>query len=156
MSDSIKKDAGIVSCCLADGKKKVFATSTRNGKNWKHAERNAYEQFCKQFGSPSPEAIFVVTLSPCLANLKYRKEPSCSELMRRVGVTRTHFGIIDDIQASSIKDYEKLGITASYTTNLYLSRVCERLMSLFSTYDARINSDLLGIKKELGNDFFKV
>lgn len=149
-----EENVGIVSCCLADKNNKAFATSTRDGKNWKHAERNAYEKYQTLYGQPTSDSVFVVTLSPCLKNLKYRGQSSCSELMKKIGVARTHFGVLDTMHASSLADYKNYGIDASVTKNASLASMCENLMAIFSDYDSRINTDLLGIKKELGSNFF--
>lgn len=149
-----ERDVGIVASCLVDGDNKVFATSTRDGQNWKHAERNAYEAFRKVYGEPSSDAVFVVTLSPCLKTLKYRGEPSCSQLMKELGVKRTHFGVLDDMHVNCPEDYAENALIATLTEDLRLADMCKKLMSMFAIYDSRINSDLLGIKLELGDQFF--
>lgn len=149
-----EENVGIVSCCLADGSNKAFATSTRDGKNWKHAERNAYEKFQTLYGQPSSNSIFVVTLSPCLKNLKYREQSSCSELMKKIGIARTHFGVLDTMHVSCLEDYKNYGLQASVTKDASLASMCKNLMAIFSDYDSRINTDLLGIKEELGSNFF--
>lgn len=148
-------EVGIVACCLVDGAKKAFATSKKQGNYWTHAERNAYMNFKKVYGKePSSSAIFVVTLSPCAASLKHRQEDSCSALLNQLNIKRVHFGVLDSMHAESLNSYSTIGLTPSLTVNSDCKVLCERLMSLFSKYDSRINSDLLGIKKELGDDFF--
>ena len=150
-----KPEVGIVACALKDGDNIVFATSTRNGNNWLHAERNAYEKFKSTYEiSPSKNAFFVITLSPCITSLKYRNEASCSDLIRTLGIERVHFGVLDSMYVETIATYSKFGLTATLTKNQDIQRMCSKLMDMFSIYDSRINYELLTIKAELGNDFF--
>ena len=151
----LNPQTGIVACCLVDGNKKAFATSTKNGDYWRHAELNAYLEFKKQYATePSSSATFVVTLSPCLDDLKHRHEDSCTHLLNEIGVKRVHFGVLDSMHADSLNRYRQAGLTPSLTNNQYCSQMCEKLMALFSQYDSRINTDLVGIKEELGESFF--
>lgn len=151
----LNENTGIVACCLVDGDKKSFATSSKNQPFWKHAERNAYEEFKKQYDiEPSESAMFVVTLSPCVNNLKHRQEESCAHLMNQLGIKRIHFGVLDFMHADSLEIYRHAGLIPSLTGNTSYKMMCEKLMSLFSIYDSRINSDLIGIKNELGDHFF--
>ncbi|EKD71857.1 MAG: hypothetical protein ACD_46C00083G0007 [uncultured bacterium] len=154
MENWYKEETGIVACALKDSDKIVFATSSKNGKNWSHAERNAYNKFKHLYGEPSEDAAFVITLSPCVEQLKYRSESSCAELIRLLGVRRMHFGVIDTLHVSSISSYAEMGFIATLTKNNRIALICDKLMSLFSRYDSRINSELLKIKKELGDGFF--
>lgn len=152
----LNSDTGIVACCIVDGDKKAFATSSRNVPFWKHAEKNAYLEFKKLYASePSPSAIFVVTLSPCLSDLKYRQEESCSALLQQLGVKRIHFGVLDKMHADSLEKYYQIGLSPSLSEQGSYQMVCEKLMGLFAQYHSRINSDLIGIKKELGSSFFR-
>lgn len=145
---------GIVVCALIDGDKTVYATSSRNGKNWVHAERNAYNKFIKLFGQPSTNAAFIISLSPCIKHLKYRDEPSCSELIKNSGVSKIHFGVLDTLHASSLAEYSNAGLSPSLSKNSKIKMMCENLMSLFERYESRINTNLLDIKNELGDAFF--
>lgn len=145
---------GIVACCLKDGDKETFATSTKNGKNWLHAERNVYEKFNSTYGTPSENAAFIVTLSPCINPLKYRAEASCIELIKSIGIKRIHFGVLDTLHAKTLQDYSEKGFSASLTQDSNIEAICRKLMCLFDTYESRINSELSLIKKELGNTFF--
>ncbi len=151
-------DTGIVACCLLDGDKKVFATSSRNGNYWRHAERNAYYQFKDEYGEPSSDAVFIITLSPCIKNLKYRAEDEscCSHLINDLGVKRIHFGVLDTLHAETLSTYSSLGFKPSLSQDHYCKTMCEKLMAIFSTYQSRINKDLLGIKQELGEAFFNL
>jgi pyrimidine deaminase RibD-like protein len=148
-------NTGIVACCLVDGDKKAFATSSKNPPFWIHAERNAYTTFKHQYQSePSSSAFFVVTLSPCLIDLKHRQEASCTDLLNQLGIKRIHFGVLDAMHAKSLDAYRQAGLLPSLSKDSTCKILCEKLMGLFATYDARINTDLMGIKKELGEDFF--
>lgn len=152
----LNSDAGIVACCIADGEKKAFATSSRNIPFWRHAERNAYLEFKKRYASePSASAIFVVTLSPCLSALKYRQEESCAALLQQLGIKRVHFGVLDKMHVDSLEQYYQLGLTPSLSEQVPYQSICEKLMGLFAQYNSRINSDLIGIKNELGSSFFR-
>lgn len=149
-----KKDVGIVACCLKDGDKIVYATSRRQNEFWLHAERSAYLKFKEQFGEPSKNAIFIITLSPCLKELKYRDETSCSELLKNLNITRVHFGVLDTFHTPTIEIYNSLGFSATLTKNKNQHKMCQKLMGMFSIYDSRINKELISIKKELGDNFF--
>jgi len=149
-------NTGIVACCIYDEDKVSFATSTRNGLNWLHAERNAYEKFVASYNcKPSSNATFIITLSPCVKDLKYRGESSCSELIQDLGVKRIHFGVLDDFHVPTLDEYTQLGFTATVTTEPHLAEMCQKLMSMFATYESRINSELLEIKIELSLEFFQ-
>lgn len=149
-------NTGIVAAALIDGEKQIFATSYRSGDNWYHAERNAFDSFKQKFGQPSSNSIIISTLSPCIHSLKYRKEPSCCDLISELGIKSIHFGVLDTHHASSLDTYRQLGFNATLTQDSKLNRLCIKLMNLFSQYESRINTDLIGIKKELGDAFFNV
>jgi pyrimidine deaminase RibD-like protein len=148
------EETGIVVCALKDGDKVAFATSTKNDKNWIHAENNAYYKFIQLFGQPSPHAAFIISLSPCIKKLKYRAEPSCLELIKRAGISRIHFGALDTMHAESISSYIYAGFATTLSKNESIKTVCNNLMNLFQEYDSRINTELLTIKNELGEGFF--
>lgn len=151
----LNENVGIVACCLVDGNKKVFATSSKHGVFWRHAERNAYQKFKDLYSvQPSHDALFVVTLSPCIKQLKYRHEDSCTTLMNQLGIKRVHFGVLDEMHATSCERYVHAGLIPSTSEDSWCIAMCEKLKDLFNIYDTRINSDLLGIKHELGNEFF--
>lgn len=151
-----QENTGIVACGIKDDEKFAFATSTKNGKNWLHAEQNAYTNFRKLHGDPIKKATFVITLSPCIKNLKYRAEAPCVELIKKSGIRRIHFGVLDTLHAPSLTAYEAMGFISSVTQQHKLAIVCTNLMNLFATYDARINNELLTIKKSLGDSFFDI
>jgi pyrimidine deaminase RibD-like protein len=146
---------GIVACALVDGENTACAVSTRDGEYWQHAERLAYQQFINQFGKPSKNAVFVVTLSPCIKPLKYRQLASCAEFIKSVGLQFVHTGIIDNLHASSLNTYAEAGLQVSLTRDPSLMQMCRRLMNLFAAYDARVNHELPVIKQELGDAFFE-
>lgn len=148
------ENTGIVTCCLKDRSRKVFATSFKNDTHWLHAERNAYNKYKVLYGNPSKDAVFIVSLSPCINDLKYRKESSCADLIKKIDVKRIHFGVLDTMHAASEKKYKDFGIIGTLSTNEEIKVMSEKLMSLFSIYDSRINSELLDIKRELGDEFF--
>jgi len=150
-----KNDVGIVACCIKDGDKVIYATSKRQNEFWLHAERNAYLEFRQQYGEPSKNAVFITTLSPCLKELKYRNEVSCSELIKNLGITRIHFGVLDTFHAPAMENYHLSGLGATLTKNYNLHQMCQKLMEMFSKYDSRINKELIAIKNELGDDFFQ-
>jgi pyrimidine deaminase RibD-like protein len=147
-------ETGIVACCLKDKQHVTFATSTKHGNHWKHAERNAYDKFKRSHGEPSADAAFITTLSPCVKDLKYRREASCAELIKSLGVKRIHFGVLDTMHLADLSDYKALGFAPSLTAAPSLSAMCLKLMSLFSTYDSKINTELPSIKRSLGEGFF--
>ncbi len=149
-----QEHTGIVVSALKDDARIVYATSSRNGKNWVHAERNSYNKFIKLFGKPSANAAFIISLSPCIKNLKYREESSCFELIKNSGISRIHFGVLDTLHAPSLADYASAGLQPSLSKNSNISMMCENLMSLFERYESRINTNLLDIKNELGDPFF--
>lgn len=55
---------------------------------------------------------------------------------------------------TSLATYREAGLVPSLAENSNDRKMCEKLMALFSLYDSRINSDLMGIKNELGETFF--
>lgn len=148
-------NVGIVACCLSDKDKKVFSTSTRidNNQFWTHAERNAYNKFQSQYDEPSKDAIFIVTLSPCIKALDRRKDNSCTDFMLEKNIKRVHFGVLDTFHVETIADYAKLGINASVTLNNDLAVKCKTLMNLFSKYKSRLSTDMLQVKIEQGSEF---
>lgn len=156
---------GIVACCLKDedgGEElEVYATSTKvitevGVVNWRHAERNAYDAFKVKYGKdPSEHAVFVTTLSPCSKNLKHRGEGSCSELIESLHVRQVHSGVLDTMHMLSTEGYSSYGFFATVTQDPNLAEMCQRLIAMFPKYDARINSELFAIKKELGDSFFE-
>jgi pyrimidine deaminase RibD-like protein len=146
---------GIVAACIADGEKIVFATSIQKGDFWYHAERNAYDSFKLKFGEPGKNASFISTLSPCIGDLKHRKEESCANLISNLGIKKIHFGVLDTHHTISVDAYKQFGFQPSLTKDDNLHAICTRLMNLFTQYDSRINQDLIGIKKEIGSAIFK-
>lgn len=148
------EDTGIVVCALKDGNKVAFSTSTKNNKHWIHAENNAYYKFIQLFGQPSPNAVFIISLSPCIEKLKYRAEPPCIELIKKSSISRIHFGTLDTMHAKSISNYTDAGFSTTLSKNPKIITVCNNLINLFKVYDSRINTELLIIKKELGDVFF--
>ncbi len=149
-------DVGIVAAGLIDGANETYATSYRNGPVWYHAERNAYDLFQKKYGEPSKNAVFVSTLSPCIDDLKYRKEYSCCTLISSLGIQKIYFGVLDTHHTPSLDTYKQLGFHPTLTQNEKLHAICKKLMQLFAQYESRINTDLIGIKKELGPLFFDI
>jgi pyrimidine deaminase RibD-like protein len=147
-------ETGIVACCLKDKHHFTFATSTKHGNHWKHAERNAYDKFKLSCGEPSADAAFITTLSPCVKDLKHRQEASCAELIKSLGVKHIHFGVLDTMHLAHLDDYKALGFIPSLTAVPSLSAMCLKLMNLFSTYDSKINTELPSIKRSLGDGFF--
>jgi len=145
---------GLVACAIVDGSHAVYAASSRNGKYWRHAERNAYSHFKSLYGDPSFNAAFITTLSPCVCDLKRRTEPSCSDLIKRLGIKRMHFGVLDTFHIPSISSYEEMGFIPTVTQNDAMAKICKRLMDMFAEYDSRINTELPAIKRELGHSFF--
>ena len=148
------EETGIVACALIDDDKVIFATSSKNGDYWTHAERNAYTKFKRLYGEPSSNATFIITLSPCIIPLKYRSESSCSQFITSFGINRIHFGVLDTLHAESISVYKEMGFIATFTENINNKKICSNLMALFAKYHSRINEQLPAIKKELGNSFF--
>ncbi|KTD33794.1 hypothetical protein Lnau_2086 [Legionella nautarum] len=47
-----------------------------------------------------------------------------------------------------------IGLIPSLSQQVSYQAICEKLMGLFAQYNSRINSDLIGIKTELGSPFF--
>jgi hypothetical protein len=86
--------------------------------------------------------------------LKHRQEESCTYLLNQLGVERVHFGVLDSMHVDSLDKYRQAGLMPSLTENISYKIMCEKLMALFSMHDSQINSDLIGIKNELGNSFF--
>lgn len=149
-------DTGIVTCALKDVNKIAYATSTKLKNSWVHAERNACNKFIEIFGKPSSAAIFIVSLSPCIKDLKYRTDSSCVDLIRSMGIKRVHFGVLDTLHGSSLTSYSKVGLIPSITENTEIKMMCSNLMGLFHEYDSRINNELVTIKHELGDDYFSI
>lgn len=154
ISNWYQEETGIVASALKDGNKIVFSTSSRNGNNWSHAERNAYNKFVRLYGQPSRDAVFITTFSPCIEKLKYRAEPSCAELIKSLGIKRIHFGVLDTLHAATLDAYTGMGFVATIAENTELAAICKNLMSLFERYDSKINTELLKIKNELGDSIF--
>ncbi len=145
---------GIVACAIIDGDRTVYAVSSQNGKHWIHAERNAYNRFKSLYGNPGPNATFITTLSPCVSDLKRRSEPSCSDLIKKLGIKKMHFGVLDTFHVPSISSYKEMEFIPTVTQNEAMAKICKKLMGMFTEYDSRINTELPAIKKELGNSFF--
>jgi pyrimidine deaminase RibD-like protein len=120
-----------------------------------HAERAAI-QLARSHGlsSLAPDAIMAVTLSPCIRPLATRDGPACVELLLDSGIRRVHVGVIDPKQGDA-ETYEKLGLKLSVTRDKRLSEACNALLGVFTTYGNQVNTNISGVKKELGAEFLR-
>lgn len=148
-----REEVGIVSCVIADENKLAFGTSIKKENQWIHAEKNALFNFENLYGPPSENAVFIITLSPCLQRIDESNEPTCVNVIKNKGINRIHFGAMYSTDISLL-NYEQMGFKATLTENIMNKIICEKINSLFTTFNTKIDTELLQIKKELGDDFF--
>lgn len=149
---------GFVACVLVDGQNIVTTTNIfLSSAKFKHAELRAIDQFEKQHGPLSSNAIAVITLSPCIVYSQKRKGPPCAALLLKKGVKRIHFGFLHRKQGT-LKTYSSLGFYASLTDNRRIKNICRALLSLYRKNKKQITSEStswLHIKEKVGLSLFE-
>jgi pyrimidine deaminase RibD-like protein len=120
-----------------------------------HAERAAI-QLARNYGFPSlaPDTIMAITLSPCIRPSETRDGPACVELLLNSGIRHVHVGVIDPKQGDA-ETYQKLGLKLSVTRDKRLSEMCNALLGVFTTYGNQVNTNISGVKNELGAEFLR-
>ncbi|WP_323123189.1 cytidine/deoxycytidylate deaminase family protein [Burkholderia alba] len=139
---------GLVAAALIDDSKSSYATSMLNSNGtWKHAERNALEQFEVTHGKPTTHAVMLSTLSPCIRaagsgttygdqkNAARRQDESCSALIKRHGITTIGFGILDHEEANE-NSYSNIGFKLINIRARTVIAVCKALNDMFPAYIA--------------------
>lgn len=125
-----QRGSGVVGAAIVDGDKRVVVPSAERDGKFLHAERNAFESFCEQYGEPSADAAVVTTLSPCKIDDEHRVGDSCTDLLCSNNISRVHTGYIDPWQLS-ISEYSSLGVDVTETNDSALYGVCEALFEYF-------------------------
>jgi len=149
-----KKDTGLVACALIEnGKKFVFSTSKISKQYWFHAERNAIRKFSSTYGKPSPNAVIVTTLSPCMLDMENRYGVSCTNLIKKMNIHRIHCGALDSSHVKKVEEYKKLNLQVSVTRDKELAKICKNLRKLLFTF-TKNNNNLLAIKKSFRLQIF--
>lgn len=118
-----------------------------------HAEANAIE-VAHKYGIHdfSKNVIMAITLSPCIRDSRSRIGVSCVDRLRDLGIRRIHVGVIDQKQGDAER-YRKLGFELTVTESQRLSGACHALLGVFDKFGNRVNTDIVGVKKELGPFF---
>lgn len=125
-----RNGTGVVGAAIVDGDKRVVVPSSERDGEFLHAERNAFESFCEQYGEPSSDAVVVTTLSPCKIDDEHRVGSSCTDLLVGEGIERVHTGFIGPWQLS-ISEYESYGMNITETSDASLYGACEALFEYF-------------------------
>ena len=161
----MNKRVGLVAAALIDGDRKVYATSILNPDGtWKHAERNALEQFAATYGKPGPSAVMLSTLSPCTRvagsgdaygdqkNAARRQDESCSALLKQHGITTIGFGTLDSEDAKDNASYTDLGFNVVDIRDRTVLAACKALNDTFPAYieaEARGETGCVALKEQL-------
>lgn len=156
---------GLVAAALVDGGKEVYATSVLNADGiWKHAERNALEQFVATYGKPGPGAVMLSTLSPCIRaagsgdhygdqkNAARRQDESCSDLLKRHGINTIGFGTLDSEDANDKSSYTDLEFNVVDIRDPTVLGTCKALNDMFPAYidaEARGEIGCVALKRQL-------
>lgn len=161
----LEENVGLVAAALIDGDKVIYATSVLNANGtWKHAERNALEQFEVTHGNPGQGAVMLSTLSPCTRdagsgttygdqkNAVRRQDESCSSLLKQHGITTIGFGALDDEDAKAKSIYIDRGFSVIDIQDRTILATCTLLNSMFPAYIETETSGTRGcaaLKKQL-------
>jgi pyrimidine deaminase RibD-like protein/ribosomal protein S18 acetylase RimI-like enzyme len=115
---------GMVGACVVgpDGRTVYRTSSLDEQGQWRHAERNAMEEY----GDLEPECIIVTTLSPCNSPMNDRAGESCEDLIKDHGIEHVYCGYKDPTQDHS---------DAIETDNVKLRELCKRLSDTFLKED---------------------
>lgn len=150
--------SGFVASTLIDNGKSVTTTNTFvTGDKLRHAEFNAVSLFEEKYGVVSPDAVLVVSLSPCIVYSGYREGPACSQFLLDKGITRVHVGLIHEKQGG-LENYRKMGFVISETSNEKIKSVSQSLLDLYVANKNLIADNLdewLKLKKKVGLEIFK-
>lgn len=158
-------EVGLVAAALVDSGNSIYATSVLNADGtWKHAERNALEQFKAAYGEPGQSAVMLSTLSPCIRtagsgdsygdqkNAARRQEESCSDLLKQHGITTIGFGTLDNEDANGNDSYGNLGFKVLDIRDRTVVAVCKALNDMFPAYieaEARGEIGCVALKAQL-------
>jgi pyrimidine deaminase RibD-like protein len=118
-----------------------------------HAEHQAVETAKANGSRTLSNAAMAVTLSPCTKGMATsRIGPPCVQLLKNSGIFRVHTGVVDPL-FSNEGEYANVGIKLTVTQNPRLVRACSSLLAVFTQFGRRVNTDIVGVKRELGTDF---
>lgn len=93
-------------CVLDENNNMVMATSTHDDGKWRHAERNAIDEYIKKYGDISENSVIVTTCSPCNESMKDRYGESCTDLINEIGIKTVYSGFTDPTQDEHQKHFE--------------------------------------------------
>jgi pyrimidine deaminase RibD-like protein len=119
-----KQYPGMVAACIITPKGKIVAknSSYHDGK-WRHAERNAIDEYTQYYGMIPEGSIMVTTLSPCNEKhdetAKERHGMSCTDLINHHGFKYVYCGYKDPTQEDDHGDYKEV-----VTKNKQLRDMC--------------------------------
>lgn len=118
---------GMVAACVLDpDHNKSSSTSTKEGDKWRHAERNAIEEYEQEYGEIPKGSIIITTLSPCDSAMADRYQDSCTDLINASPVKKVYCGYMDPSQGN--EDFE---FTVEATTDKHIQRLCKKFADTF-------------------------
>jgi predicted chitinase/pyrimidine deaminase RibD-like protein len=120
------KKYGMVGACVLDNGNKVFATTTKSGKKWQHAERNAIDSYRRKYGELSKNCIIITTLSPCDSDMDDRYGSNCTDFIDSTDIKRVYCGYIDPTQKNTSSKF-----TLKVTKNVDIKDLCKKLAWTF-------------------------
>lgn len=120
------KKFGMVAAGLLDLDNNLVArTSTFVGK-WRHAEKNAIEDYIKQYGKIPDGSIIITTCSPCSEIMHDRFGSSCTVLLDAYKIKKVYTGYIDPTQEEEHRDFNIME-----TENESIRDLCKEFAEVF-------------------------
>ena len=103
------------------GQTSMIISNQRENGSWNHAERNAIDQYIKDFGSIPNGSIIVTTLSPCGERLDSRYGESCVDLINdHPEIKLAYCGYDDRTQSMDQANFE-----VTITANSKIKELCK-------------------------------
>jgi pyrimidine deaminase RibD-like protein len=104
-----------------NGQTSMIISNEREDGLWNHAERNAIDQYTKDFGEIPNGSIMVTTLSPCGERLNSRYGESCVDLINEYPAIKLAYCGYDD--RTQPMDQAKFEVTI--TANSKIKELCK-------------------------------
>ncbi len=112
LADKSKKPRMVAACVLDINNNAVARLSSFTDSGWRHAERNAIDNYNKKYGEIPKGSIIVTTLSPCnehndeTANERFGL--SCTDLINQSNIKKVYCGLIDPSQENEQRSFTQL------------------------------------------------
>ena len=136
LCDMVKKQEGLqypgmVAAAVVTPKGKIVAkTSSHHSGKWRHAERNAINEYTKYHGTIPKGSIIVTTLSPCNETddetAENRVGMPCTDFINHNGIKQVYSGYKDPTQDNEHGEYKEV-----FTKNKQLRTMCKEFADTF-------------------------